>query len=122
MSEIATGFFTQDQIDYVNNVKDEDLRPHLLHQVRLRDNLSKDRDTFEKAANQWPSVAKAVERLKVELSKDKGEGSYYDTWQANIMVTFYNQYIEKKERIHSDKDMYALFEIAAKRFLDLLIS
>lgn len=43
--------FTKDQHDYVNRVKDEDLRYHLLYQVRLRDNMEKDRDAFERLLN-----------------------------------------------------------------------
>lgn len=46
--KIAEGIFTKEQIDYVNGVKDEDLRSALLHQVRLRDNMESDRNAFEK--------------------------------------------------------------------------
>lgn len=41
------GLFTKEQKEYVDSVAEEDLRSHLLHQVRLRDNMEKDRDAFE---------------------------------------------------------------------------
>lgn len=40
--------YEKDVIDYVNSVPDSELREHLKHQVRLRDNLRKDRDSFER--------------------------------------------------------------------------
>ena len=40
--------YEKDVIDYVESVPDSDLRQHLKHQVRLRDNLRKDRDSFER--------------------------------------------------------------------------
>lgn len=44
----VTGIFTKEQQDYVASVSDENLRSHLLHQVRLRDNMESDRNAFEK--------------------------------------------------------------------------
>lgn len=47
MSEVqdsAEGIFTQKQREYVNSVTDENLRQSLLHQVRLRDLMTEDRD------------------------------------------------------------------------------
>ncbi len=43
------GLFTDKQMDYVNIVKDKDLRATLLHQIRLRDNLRDERDELEKS-------------------------------------------------------------------------
>lgn len=120
----AEGLFTQDQKDYVASVKDEDLRDHLLHQVRLRDNMEKDRDAFEKLAGQWPSLEKACYRLIVELKQDKSEGSYYYAWQANIAMAFKDEF----ERRMGDQDtcvgkhtLHIIANEAAKNFLDLLI-
>lgn len=47
----ANGLFTKEQIDYVDSIPDSDLRSHLLHQVRLRDCMERDRDSFEKQLN-----------------------------------------------------------------------
>ena len=113
----AEGLYTQEQIDYVNSVSDENLRDHLLHVVRLRDNLSQDRDAFEKAAGAWPSVAKAIERITTEMGNDKSPGSYYYLWQANIAMAF------KDEWNRWDKPECYVHEVAnnaAKNFLDLL--
>lgn len=39
---------TKEQHDYVDSIPDNLLRSHLLHLVRLRDNVSRDRDSFER--------------------------------------------------------------------------
>lgn len=44
----ADGLYTEVQINYVNSISDENLREHLLYQLRLRDNMEADRDAFEK--------------------------------------------------------------------------
>ena len=49
MDCINHGLYTDNQILYVNDVSDKDLRGHLLHQVRLRDLLRDERDELEKA-------------------------------------------------------------------------
>jgi len=41
------GAYTKKQFDYVMSIPDIYLRNHLLHQVRLRDIASADRDAFE---------------------------------------------------------------------------
>lgn len=48
MNATPEGMYTEQQINYVNSVKDEQLRSHLLHQVRLRDIMEQDRDAFER--------------------------------------------------------------------------
>ena len=118
-TEQAEGLYTNEQIYYVNSVKDEDLRAHLLHQVRLRDNMEKDRNAFEKQAGEWPSVAKAVERIITEMNQDKSPGSYYYSWQANIAMAF------KDEWNRWEKPECYVHEVAnnsAANFLELLCS
>lgn len=58
-----------------------------------------------------------VDKLIEELRKDKSEGSYYYSWQANIAVAMQDayEYAEDKTNIH------AISNEGAKRFLDLLI-
>jgi len=48
----SESLFTQEQFDYVMNVPEIYLRSHLLHQVRLRDNMEADRNEFEKMYNE----------------------------------------------------------------------
>ena len=49
---VSESLFTQEQFDYVMNVPEIYLRSHLLHQVRLRDNMEADRNEFEKMYNE----------------------------------------------------------------------
>jgi len=63
----ATGLFTKEQHEYVNSVANVDLRSHLLHQVRLRDNMSADRDSFEKQLNE----AKIKHREEVDTMMEE---------------------------------------------------
>ena len=49
---VSESLFTQEQFDYVMNVPEIYLRSHLLHQVRLRDNMEADRNAFEKMYNE----------------------------------------------------------------------
>ena len=49
---VSESLFTQEQFDYVMNVPEIYLRSHLLHQVRLRDNMEADRNSFEKMYNE----------------------------------------------------------------------
>ena len=43
--------YTQDMIDYVNSIDPSMWKEALLHQIRLRDIMEKDRDAFEKLYN-----------------------------------------------------------------------
>lgn len=49
---VGVGLFNEEQYNYVKSVNDPDLRSHLLHQVRLRDNAIIDRISFEKQLNE----------------------------------------------------------------------
>ena len=51
IGSVSESLFTQEQFDYVMNVPEIYLRSHLLHQVRLRDNMEADRNEFEKMYN-----------------------------------------------------------------------
>ena len=52
IADVSESLFTQEQFDYVMNVPEIYLRSHLLHQVRLRDNMEADRNAFEKMYNE----------------------------------------------------------------------
>jgi len=71
-------------------------------------------------------LKKAVETLCEELAKDKSEGSYYYSWQANIAVQFQDEYLRTFQKsLEEDKpELMSIHDIsnqAAKNFLDLLI-
>lgn len=44
----ADDLYTQEQHDYVDRIPDESLRDALLHQIRLRDLMRKDRELVER--------------------------------------------------------------------------
>ena len=51
IADVSESLFTKEQFDYVMSVPDIYLRSHLLHQVRLRDNMEADRNNFEMMYN-----------------------------------------------------------------------
>lgn len=51
LADVSESLFTKEQFDYVMSVPDIYLRSHLLHQVRLRDNMEADRNNFEMMYN-----------------------------------------------------------------------
>lgn len=70
------------------------------------------------------TLAQAVGRLVEELNKDKSEGSYYYSWQANIAMAFYDIYNFEERRYnsvcHTSDELHKLSNKAAKRFLEQL--
>jgi hypothetical protein len=65
----------------------------------------------------------AINHLTTELAKDKSEGSYYHTWQANIAMSFYDEFSrEHPDNYGTFKLLHQIANQAAKNFLDLLIS
>jgi hypothetical protein len=71
----------------------------------------------------------SIDKLTLELSKDKAEGSYYYSWQANIAMAFKDEFCRKYEEggekgaVYEleDLDIHEIANDAAKNFLDLLI-
>lgn len=47
----SNGLYSQDMIEYVNSIDPNMYREALLHQIRLRDIMERDRDAFEKMYN-----------------------------------------------------------------------
>jgi len=116
---IPEGLFTKEQIEFVDKVPDSDLRMMLLHTVRLRDNMEKDRDAFEKMS--VVTLEKAIKVLCSNLSEDKSAGSYYYSWQSNIAMAFFDQFINDHENILAQRILSEVSNKAAKRFLETLI-
>ena len=74
---MSNDLFTERQKEYVGSVEDENLRTHLLHQVRLRDNMQYDRDAFEKQVTELSKwKAEQLEVLRQlnleEIAKELG--------------------------------------------------
>jgi len=58
---VSESLFTQEHFNYVMDVPEIYLRSHLLHQVRLRENIEKDRDSFEKENNRLLIINKGLQ-------------------------------------------------------------
>ena len=58
-----------------------------------------------------------IKKLLSELRKDKSNGSYYYSWQANIAVAMQDAFSDAEDKT----DIHAISNNGAKRFLDLLI-
>lgn len=54
-----------------------------------------------------------IEDLVAELKKDKSEGSYYYSWQANIAMAMYDELDGKATKEECNN--------GSKRFLEILI-
>lgn len=67
MGHIPEGIYTQEQIDWVNSVKEEHLRDTLLHVLRLKDNIAKDRDSFENECNTMRNIILDVRQMYPDL-------------------------------------------------------
>ena len=69
MSTIAEGIFTESQRIYVESIDDSMLRPHLLHQVRLRDNMESDRNSFEREVYTKSQIIQSKDQQIKELTE-----------------------------------------------------
>lgn len=107
---IGTEIYTQQQIDYVSGVSDSQLRAHLLHQVRLRDNMERDRDAFE---IQLREIRLLHQEAKLSLEQDlaqlinkrslENETDTPDFILAEFLTTCYKAYYlaVTKKKSHS---------------------
>lgn len=86
-----------------------------------------EQNNFLAKSHMWKFIADidigdAIERLRMELQKDKQPGSYYHAWQCNIAMCFYDAY----KHHHNDGQMYGMHKIheianiAAEKFLEIL--
>lgn len=68
-------------------------------------------------------ISRAVGILIDELLKDKSEGSYYYSWQANIAMAFKDEWENWKKippHMDNEKFLHEIANQAAKNFLDTL--
>jgi hypothetical protein len=111
--------YTEQQINYVNSVKDDQLRSHLLHQVRLRDIMEQDRDAFEKDIFNKNSIGHA---MKILINALKTDESYRIGWQANIAMVFKDEFTRTNPDLKStsDYELHIIANQASNNFLNLL--
>jgi len=94
IGSVSESLFTQEQFDYVMNVPEIYLRSHLLHQVRLRDNMEAEeivRNAYEKAEDKrliifdgsypWRTVLVEYPEPLFVISYKKES----DTWRINAI-------------------------------------
>lgn len=67
-------------------------------------------------------LTKEVRAICDAMREDKTEGSYYYSWQANIAMSFFDQFLNDHEGVLTQRQVSEVANKAAKRFLDLLIS
>jgi len=60
-----------------------------------------------------------IKKLVKSLHKDEG---YYESWKANIAMSFYDQYnrTKKTKKYLNNKDIHDIANQAAEEFLSLL--
>ncbi len=65
-------------------------------------------------------LSKACKKVFKELREDEG---YYISWQANIAMSFYDEYWKKKNnnKYLNKEEIHKIANDAAKKFLNLLI-
>ena len=119
MDATPEGLYTEKQINYVNSVKDDQLRSHLLHQVRLRDNMEQDRDAFEKDIFNKNSIGHA---MKILINALKTDESYRIGWQANIAMAFKDEFTRTNPDLKStsEYELSIIANQASNNFLNLL--
>lgn len=62
-------------------------------------------------------MVNAMKKIAKTLKADKG---YFYAWQANIAVTFKDEYFRDKKKYKNKEDIHRIANNAAKQFLDLL--
>lgn len=112
-------------------VKELDIQgwvPYKHHDNWIKKEWESDPDVDSKALDTHAAYAKmmevpnAMKILKAALSENKSEGSYYYSWQANIAMAFFDQFINDHEGSLTQRQLSEVSNKAAKKFLDLLIS
>jgi hypothetical protein len=68
------------------------------------------------------TIPQAIEAITKAMLEDKSEGSYYYSWQANIAMSFVDEYQRWAEKysVVNDHPIHSIANQAAKNFLDLL--
>ena len=59
------GIYTQKQIDEANSYEEKNLRDALLHNIRLRNLMTEDRDKFEKKCNFYEGKISEIRSILV---------------------------------------------------------
>jgi len=131
MSDSAENMYSQENKDFVATIEDKNLRESLLYTMRLRENMSKDRDAFEKQCMRLeqqvkdlkatkPTVQEAFDIIKQEMINDNPseEGSYAHGWHCNIAMMHYDAMAEAGYTDHEARHRVA--NEGASRFMKIL--
>lgn len=86
--------------------------------------LAKAAEDMHRTAIEGISLSDAVDRLRLELLKDKEPGSYYYAWQCNIAACFFDVMQHNTDSTNNGKfslpELHNVSMKAAESFLDLL--
>lgn len=93
---------------------------------RAFDSLINTAKDLQNSINDAITVEQAVDRIRLELQKDKEPGSYFHTWQCNIAMCFFDEIRHKyafdtgsiDPILNHNLHMYS--NNAAARFLEIL--
>ena len=82
-------------------------------------------DAYLSCLEEVNELPNAIKVLQKHLRKDKSEGSYYYSWQANIAMAFYDEMSRYYPKQNADyilsNELHEIANQAAKNFLDNLI-
>jgi predicted metal-dependent phosphoesterase TrpH len=104
MNGTPRGLYTKNELDYVESIKDEELRIELLYQIRLRNNMEYDRDSFENENNTLKNTIIEIKELypdiiipnKIEINKKYGElSSFLNKYRKHIRLSKINKIFKK---------------------------
>lgn len=68
-------------------------------------------------------LPEAIKTLSDALREDTGQGSYYYTWQSNIAMAFYDEYLKASPHTNDENRqiLHGISNNAAKNFLNSFI-
>lgn len=113
------------QVEQIKREWDEMAKEHE-KTSKVFDSLIKSVDYLRNEQIAGITVADAVERIRLELLKDKEPGSYYYAWQCNLAMCFYDEIRQSYKDNDAPMDpileqnLHRYSTNAAKRFIEIL--
>lgn len=109
----GNGIYTQEQKEYANSVPENQLRQHLIHQVRLRDNMESDRNSFETMYNNLCKKVDTIRREAWNAAREMPDGTQlrryvkwltFNEWYKSLSTPTTQPKEEDKPVIIEDND------------------